>query len=74
MIKFEYEIPGGTPFVDYCVDGTKANAKFQLDMKSGYLAVVSRPVWFGDDGIARIGHSDDMRSFLDDMNIKTSAG
>jgi len=33
----------------------------------------SRPVWIGDDGWFRIGHTDDMRQMLDDLGIKTSA-
>ena len=32
-----------------------------------------RPVWIGDDGWFRIGHTDDMRQMLDDLGIKTSA-
>lgn len=33
----------------------------------------SRPVWVGDDGWLRVGHSGDMIEMLERLGVKTSA-
>ena len=33
--------------------------------------LICRPIWRGDDGSLRIGHSGDMVQFLEDMKMAT---
>ena len=37
------------------------------------LSIATRPVWFGDDDMLRIGHSGDMIQMLEDLGVSTRA-
>jgi hypothetical protein len=37
------------------------------------LGQLKRPVWIGDDGLARIAHTDCMREMLERLGVRTVA-